>query len=340
MPMKETRRCYSLLSNENPTIISSSHYDEASIRQRQAARSFFSFSFSNSSDDDDDGDDEKNGVPSRVTAKELIIVRHGETDLNKAKLIQGGQTDVELNSVGKDQAEKTGKAILEYLLLKGKEEEAEEERVQNQEREMKRNIKIYSSPLLRTVETAQIISEKLSSLPQPQKSKSKSIPIIKSNAIQEWDLDSLEGLNVEQATAQYPNSWNILKEWYNPYVNEELISIPIEDNGESMEDVRIRIESYLENIVYGEKDTDDAIIIVTHGAVLGQLLRHIVVSQHDDDSAAADISVDGGSENNDEQQQQQNQYHRPQNACITRITICPNTWKWTLIDWANADHLI
>ena len=262
---------------------------------------------------------------------------------SKEKLIQGGQTDVELNSVGKDQAEKTGKAILEYLLLKGEKEEGGEEQ-KNQEREMKYNIKIYSSPLLRTVETAHIISEKLSSLPQQQqKSKSSSIPIIKSNAIQEWDLDSLEGLNVEQATAQYPNSWNILKEWYNPYVSEELISIPIEDNGESMEDVRMRIESYLENIVYGGKDdTDDAIIIVTHGAVLGQLLRHIVVSQHDDDDdgSATELSIDGGSENNDEQQQQQNQYHRPQNACITRITICPNTWKWTIIDWANADHFI
>ena len=262
---------------------------------------------------------------------------------SKEKLIQGGQTDVELNSVGKDQAEKTGKAILEYLLLKGEKEVGEEQK--NQEQEMKYNIKIYSSPLLRTVETAHIISEKLSSLPQQQqKSKSSSsIPIIKSNAIQEWNLASLEGLNVEQATAQYPNSWNILKEWYNPYVSEELISIPIEDNGESMEDVRMRIESYLENIVYGGKDTtDDAIIIVTHGAVLGQLLRHIVVSQHDDndDGSATDMSIDGGSENNDEQQQQQNQYHRPQNACITRITICPNTWKWTIIDWANADHFI
>jgi len=65
----------------------------------------------------------------------LILVRHGETDLNQLRLIQGGNSDTPLNESGKQQAESLA------LRLR-------QERIQA----------IYSSPLQRALDTAQAIA--------------------------------------------------------------------------------------------------------------------------------------------------------------------------------------
>jgi len=302
-------------------------------------------------------DDENNN--NRRRTQELIIVRHGVTNWNQEGLIQGGRSDVELNLMGREQAEKAGVAIRQYLLRtlsqqqqqpQQEEEETETETDEGAARRKKLvTIQLYASPLLRTVETAQLLSEQLKGVSCSSSSSTlpiitSTLPIITSNALQEWDLHCLEGLTVEQATEHYPTSWQIVKEWDNPYVEEELTTIPIEENGESMEQVRIRLESYFENIVHQSATAaaaaasrsddnhhhNDVIIIVTHGAVLGQLLRHVLVTQHDDGHQEQEQY--GGDD-------EMSAYHRPVNACITRITICPDTWKWKIVDWANADHL-
>lgn len=65
----------------------------------------------------------------------IILVRHGETEWNKIKRIQGGSSDTPLNETGERQAELIG------LRLKGEKIRA-----------------IYSSPLQRALHTAQAIS--------------------------------------------------------------------------------------------------------------------------------------------------------------------------------------
>ena len=272
-------------------------------------------------------------------------MRHGLTNWNTAGLIQGGRSDIELNARGREQAEKTGVAIRQYILhsLQQQQQEGQEKEEEEGARRKLVTIQLYSSPLLRTVETAQILSEQLKGV--SSSSSASNIPIIKSNALQEWDLHCLEGLTVEQATEQYPTSWKILNEWSNPYVDDDMTTIPIEEVGESMEHVRIRLESYFENIVHQSANAaskkqnkdhqhHDVIIIVTHGAVLGQLLRHVLVSQHDHDDGQEQEQYSG-----DDSDEEESVYHRPVNACITRITICPETWHWKIVDWANADHL-
>ena len=66
---------------------------------------------------------------------QVILVRHGETDWNKARRVQGGNSDTQLNQSGKEQAES--------LALRLKQEEVQA---------------IYSSPLLRALDTAQAIA--------------------------------------------------------------------------------------------------------------------------------------------------------------------------------------
>ena len=63
----------------------------------------------------------------------ILLVRHGETDYNKNKLIQG-HSDIELNETGRGQARNAGQKLTEY------------------------NIDFaFSSPLKRAVETARLM---------------------------------------------------------------------------------------------------------------------------------------------------------------------------------------
>ena len=64
-----------------------------------------------------------------------MLVRHGETDWNKSHRVQGGNSDTLLNETGKEQAERLA------LRLK-------QERIQA----------VYSSPLQRALDTAQVVA--------------------------------------------------------------------------------------------------------------------------------------------------------------------------------------
>jgi isoleucyl-tRNA synthetase len=71
---------------------------------------------------------------------EVYFIRHGETDHNLAQIMNGGDVDTPLNTTGKKQAQEAGK----IARLQG----------------MKFDI-IYSSPLSRASETAEIIAEEV-----------------------------------------------------------------------------------------------------------------------------------------------------------------------------------
>ncbi len=71
----------------------------------------------------------------------LYIVRHGETEWNTLKKIQGQEADIPLNDAGHKQAEKTGLYLMKYRLGSG------------------RFDCMMSSPLLRAKESAEIIKE-------------------------------------------------------------------------------------------------------------------------------------------------------------------------------------
>lgn len=80
----------------------------------------------------------KSAKVDRGTSVELTLVRHGETDLNKQKIVQGSEIDAPLNKVGKEQAKKAGE------LLKGRRFDV-----------------VISSNLKRAKETAMIIAKEL-----------------------------------------------------------------------------------------------------------------------------------------------------------------------------------
>ena len=63
----------------------------------------------------------------------ILLVRHGETDFNKNKLIQG-HSDIVLNETGKEQAINAGRKITDFDIDA-----------------------VFSSPLKRALETARLM---------------------------------------------------------------------------------------------------------------------------------------------------------------------------------------
>ncbi|RGE20306.1 histidine phosphatase family protein [Leucobacter sp. wl10] len=107
---------------------------------------------------------------SRSHPRTLALVRHGETDWNLAGRIQG-RTEVPLNTTGRAQAAATA------ALLRG----------------AGRWHGLVSSPMLRAIETAEILSESLEL----------GSPVI-DEALWERDFGLAEGLAVEEAHARWP----------------------------------------------------------------------------------------------------------------------------------------
>lgn len=107
----------------------------------------------------------------------VYVVRHGQTDWNFERKIQG-KTDIELNNTGKEQAEQIGEKIKDY------------------------NIDlIISSPLKRAKATANIINKKIK------------CDIITDKALEERGLGIFEGKTVESVKDKVFDS-QILDNYY------------------------------------------------------------------------------------------------------------------------------
>lgn len=100
---------------------------------------------------------------------ELYLVRHGETDWNRARRVQG-RTDVPLNDTGRAQARATGRLLAR-----------------------RRWDAVLSSPLSRAVETAQLIAAEIG-LPEPEVFE----------GIMERDYGEAEGLNYYEIERRWP----------------------------------------------------------------------------------------------------------------------------------------
>lgn len=88
----------------------------------------------------------------------IYLIRHGETDLNKKKMLQG-QSDIELNDYGRELARITGEGLKEVPFDT-----------------------VFTSPLKRAEETARLVIG------------SRNIPVIKEPRIQEISFGEFEGL--------------------------------------------------------------------------------------------------------------------------------------------------
>lgn len=152
----------------------------------------------------------------------IIVVRHGQTDWNILEKIQG-QTDIELNDTGREQAKQTGNSI------------------KNEKIDI-----IITSPLKRTLETAQIINTSLN------------VPILKDERLKERYFGKFEGLTKTQIREMKKDN-SLVGEAWNYNKNVEF------NNMENMQNFCNRVYEFLDEI--SEKYKDKTILLVTHGGV-------------------------------------------------------------------------
>jgi broad specificity phosphatase PhoE len=150
---------------------------------------------------------------------ELILARHGETKWNVEKIYRG-RTDVNLDEVGIKQAELLGKYLSNWKL------EA-----------------IYSSPLKRALDTANIIA------------RYQKIGVQIAEGLIDFDYGEWQSLPEQEVKRLYPA---LLDEWHN---NPHKVSMP---GGESLEDVRRRAIEVVNDVLSKYRGS---VVLVSHRVV-------------------------------------------------------------------------
>lgn len=152
----------------------------------------------------------------------IYLVRHGETEWNKIRRFQG-RSNLPLNHEGKKQARALALALKNTSLMA-----------------------IYTSPLVRALQTARLI-----------KDFHPSAPILEENGFIEMDLGEFDGMKVQDWAKQYPDT---RKAW-----NENPASVKM-PGGESLGEVQDRAKKALERITQLHPP-DDTILISSHNFV-------------------------------------------------------------------------
>ena len=159
----------------------------------------------------------------------FILVRHGQSKANEGGFL-AGVTDVPLSTLGEKQA----KAVGEYVL-----------KTYNVD-------VVYSSPLERACNTVKDVADALN------------LPIIKEDALREFDFGKLEGLTLEDIKLNHDNA-------YGKWASDPGVYVP--DGGESMTQLQNRVVKKLKEIaaIEGEK----TVLIGSHSSVIRALQCYV-----------------------------------------------------------------
>jgi len=152
----------------------------------------------------------------------ILLIRHGETEWNRIRRFQG-RSDLPLNQKGRDQGHALALALKDESITA-----------------------IYSSPLIRAMETACLI-----------KVFHPSVPLFEEEGLIEMDLGEFEGMEAERWAAQ---NRDFLKAWLETPAS---VRMP---GGESLQEVQTRAIGTLERItkVYPSEST---LLLCSHNFV-------------------------------------------------------------------------
>ncbi len=163
----------------------------------------------------------------------LYFVRHGESEANVLKVISNRGYKHGLTEKGRRQAWE----------LVGKLKAA-------------RPSRIYSSPLLRAVQTAEILSQPLGA------------PIKITNALREFDCGIIEGKSDEQSWALHRQ---VREDWATRGLWERRI-----EGGESLSDMRDRFVPFIRRILDEAHGEDHSLVLVGHGGLFISVLPFVL----------------------------------------------------------------
>ena len=147
----------------------------------------------------------------------LILARHGETDWNRENRFQG-HADPPLNARGREQSAELAETLAGEALAR-----------------------VYTSPLRRAAETAEIVARRLG------------LGIVPVEPLREIDVGAWSGLTRDEVAARFPESY---ARWvdHGPVGYEE---------GETYEQLEARVVPAIRGLA--ERHPSETILVVTHG---------------------------------------------------------------------------
>jgi len=117
---------------------------------------------------------------------------------------------------------------------------------------------IYSSPIMRAMQTAQILSSQLGASMET------------SEALREWSVGIYEGTDAAEGWALHRD---VQQDWF--VNNRPESKMP---NGESLLDIHARFKPFIDSVVQKHSDTDQTIILVAHGGLYLAMLPIILTN--------------------------------------------------------------
>jgi probable phosphoglycerate mutase len=164
---------------------------------------------------------------------EYLFIRHGESVVNLSRTISNGvRDDSPLTALGRNQAEALGDSLQNWHVTS-----------------------VYSSPLARARETADIIVSKLG------------LQVAVVDALREPYCGMIEGRSDEQAWKIHAAAWQA---WRAGNYDHRI------SGGESFNDIRDRFIPFIEQMIEKHQGQPGSIIVVSHGSLLMNMLPIIL----------------------------------------------------------------
>jgi len=161
----------------------------------------------------------------------ILIVRHGQTEWNEGDGERfRGRADLDLDGVGVAQAEAAAARVNHWQVSA-----------------------VYSSPLPRTVTTAQVLARPFS------------LPVQRLEGLVDIDYGEWQGLSLEEAEAR---DGQLYSRWLH---SPHLVTFP---QGENLAQVRERVVAALETLLTSH--AEDTVVLVSHKVVCKVLICHLL----------------------------------------------------------------
>jgi len=163
----------------------------------------------------------------------LYLARHGQSEANVLRVISNRGSIHPLTELGRQQAAELARAMTGIPITK-----------------------VYSSPLLRARQTAEIVSAALH------------LPVEISDALREPDCGIAEGRSDEVAWAEHRCVWNA---WDEGRCDDRI------EGGESFNDLRARFLPFIERLRV-EHAASDQLLLISHGQLLSTMLAELLAN--------------------------------------------------------------
>jgi probable phosphoglycerate mutase len=160
----------------------------------------------------------------------LVFSRHGESEANVQHVYWNRPGRFPLTPKGCQQAETLADALAAFTFAA-----------------------VYCSPVLRAVETAQIVGRRFGLTPQ----------IV--DGLREYDVGVLEGQTYSQETKDL--YWQTKRQWIEDGKYDARI-----EGGESYSDIAARFMPMIAGLEARYRDTQAALLLISHGGTLGAML--------------------------------------------------------------------